>query len=228
MRKGTFVVAYAFAFMAAAALAEDGRIVSVVGVGETEVEPDVATIEMGVYVFDADLLKAKQEADRKIANLLEVFKALGVKSEDVQTSQIYVKPQYKTVDQDWKFLGYEITRSVTVTLRELTKLNAVLDKSIAAGANRLEEIELSSSRERELKEQTLTQAIENAKKQAARLAGGFGAKVGKVISIDTEETDTRPLGFSTIRNAQVLGEVTFQPGRIEISSSVSVVFELTD
>ena len=138
-----------------------------------------------------------------------------------------MKPQYKTVDQDWKFLGYEITRSVTVTLRELTKLDAVLDKSIAAGANRLEEIESLIEPRAGAQGETLAQAIANAKKQAARLAGGFGAKVGKVISIDTERR-TPACSVSPPSAAHGAGRGDVPARRIEISSSVSVVFELTD
>ena len=86
MRKGTFVVAFAFAFMAAAALAEDRRIVSVVGVGDTDVEPDVATMR---WPCTSSTPICSRRNRRPIGRLptLEVFKALVVKSEDVQTSQ---------------------------------------------------------------------------------------------------------------------------------------------
>jgi len=79
--------------MVATGSAEDRRTVSVSGHGETQVEPDIARVEMGIFVFGADLLKAKQEADAKIASLLEAFKLLAVKPEDVQTTQVYVKPK---------------------------------------------------------------------------------------------------------------------------------------
>jgi len=98
---------------------------------------------------------------------------------------------------------------------------------LKAGANRLTNIELMSSREREIKEQTLTQAIENAKRQAARLAEGFGAKVGRVLKTHAGEEG---IG-GTVRyciSAPAFGEATFQPGRIKIDTDLYVVFELTD
>ncbi len=227
MQKSVLIAAISGILTIMTAAAEERRTVTVSGHGETQVEPDIATVEMGIFVFDADLLKAKQEADAKIAKLLATFKTLAVKPEDIRTTQLYVKPKYKEVEDKWQFVGYEITRSVTVTFREMAKLNDLIDKSIEAGANRLEDINLSSSREREIKEQTLTEAIENAKKQAIRLAEGFGAKVGKIVRIEKGGRD--PFGgVMYSMSAPAFGAATFQPGRIKIDSDVQAVFELTD
>jgi len=228
MQQATLIATLATVFMIVTASAQERRAVSVSGYGETQVEPDIATVEMGTFVFEADLLKGKQEADGKIASLLGTFKALGVAPEDIRTTQLYVNPKYKEIEDRWQFVGYEITRSVTVILRDLTKLNELLDKSIEAGANRLEEIELSSSKEREIKDKTLGQAIENAKQQAARLAEGFGAKVGKVLTIEAGGQSSFGSAMYYMMSAPAFGEATFQPGRIRIESEVHVVFELTD
>lgn len=158
--------------------------------------------------------------------MLAAFKNLDVKPDDVRTTQLYVKPKYKDHDDSWQFVGYEITRSVTVTVRQIAQLNEVINKSIDAGANRLEDISLSSSKEKEIKDQTLTQAIENAKRQASRLAEGFGSKVGKVVTIEAER------GGGGVRYnlmfAPVFGETTYQPGRIKIETDVDVILELID
>lgn len=227
MKESTLIAVVLAMFLVVAAPAEDRRTVSVRGHGETEVEPDIATVDMGLFVFDADLLKAKREADLKIAALLDTFKTLGVQPDDIRTTQLYVKPKYKEDANDWQFIGYEITRSVTVTLRDLARLNDLLDRSIGAGANRFESINLSSSREREIKDQALTQATENAKQQATRLAAAFGAKVGKVLTISVGGMDPFGVDLYCV-SAPAFGEATFQPGRLRISSDVHVVFELAD
>lgn len=228
MRHSTFIATLQIVFIVMVASAEDRRTVSVSGHGEIEVEPDIATVEMGIFVFDRDLLNAKKEADGKIANLLGAFKNLEVKLDDVRTSQLYVKPKYKERDDNWQFVGYEITRSVTVTVRQMTQLNDILNKSIEAGANRVEEISLSSSREREIKDQAVAQAIENAKRRATRLAEGFGAKVGKVITIDAGR-DGGSVRYNMLFGAPAFGEkTTYHPGRIKIDSDIEVVFELAD
>ncbi|NOX53148.1 MAG: SIMPL domain-containing protein [Planctomycetes bacterium] len=227
MQRAMLTATFGAVLFVVTASAEDRRTVSVTGYAETQVEPDIATIEMGIFVFDASLLKGKREADAKIASLLNAFETLGVKPSDVQTTQLYVKPKYKDVERGWQFVGYEITRSVTVALRDMKLLNELLNESIKAGANRLERINLRSSKQREIEDQLLREAIENAKRQAARLAHGFGAKVGKVLTIDASG-EALLSGVRYCLSAPAFGETTFQPGRIKIESEIHVVFELTD
>ncbi len=212
--------------LASVATAEEGRTVAVSGHGEIEVEPDIADVKLGIFVFDRDLLKAKREADSKIASLVGVFKKLDVELEDVQTTNLNVRPKYKELDDNWEFLGYEVTRSVTVTVRQLMQLNDILKESIEAGANRLEGISLSSSKEQELKEQALTQAIENAKRRATRLADGFGAKVGKVVTIEAGR-DGGEVRYN-LMFAPAFGDAAYHPGRIKITAEVDVVLGLID
>jgi hypothetical protein len=70
-----------------------------------------------------------------------------------------------------------------VVLRELARLDQLVDLAIAAGANREFRVGLTTSRLRELQDQAMNLALEDAKAQAQRLATGFGAKVGAVRSI---------------------------------------------
>ncbi len=205
--------------------AQTPRSVQVSGTGEALLEPDIATVEMGIFVFNKDLPKGKKEADAKIASLLTAISSLAVAPEDIRTTQLYLSPKYDESDDNWDLVGYEITRSLTVTLRDLKKLNELIDKSIEAGANRLEEIELSSSKEQESKDKTLAEAIMDAKQHATRLAEGFGAKLGKVLLIDANKSSYVSL-YSML--PPTFGEATFQPGRIKIASEVRAVFELTD
>ena len=227
MRYRIVITLLAITCFAKMTLGEESRTVAVSGHGEIEVEPDIAVVEMGIYVFDRDLLKAKQETDGKITSVLGVYKKLGIKLEDVRTTEMNAKPKYKQHNDDWEFIGYEITRSVRVTVRQMTQLNDVLNKSIEAGANRLEEISLSSSKGEELKDQALTQAIENAKRRATRLANGFGAKVGKVITIEDGRHSDGEIRYNLLF-APVFGDAAYQPGRIKITADVQVILGLTD
>jgi uncharacterized protein YggE len=227
MRSSTHVATFLVLFFAAGASADDRRTISVTGHGEIEVEPDVATVRMGIFVFDRDLLKSKREADKITSNILSALKDLEVKMDDIQSSQLHVKPKYRDRNDTWEFVGYEITRSVTVNVRKLMQLNDVLNKSIEAGANRLENTSLSYSKELEVKEQTLTRAIDDAKRRASRLADGFGAKVGKVVTIEAERASGGDVRYNLLF-APEFGDATYHPGRITIETSVSVVLELTD
>ena len=202
------------------------RGISVTGYGEVKTEPDIAKVSLGIFVFDKDLLTAKRETDRKITAILARLAKMEIKAEDITTTQLYVAPRYKDTGQTYEFVGYEITRSMTVNLRKIGRLRELLEQSIQAGANRMERIDLATSKEKELKDQVLGLAIANAKQVAGRIAAGFDAKLGKVlmVSVKSGGGDVR---FNVLA-APVFLEAKYQPGVIAVTAEIEVVFALRD
>ena len=207
-------------------LADHERVIAVTGSGEISVEPDIAEIQLGIFEFDKDLLAAKREADNRISTIVTLATKLGVAPRDITTTQLSVRPMYDKDGKTIEFLGYEITRSLSVTLRQISKLNELLEQSITAGANRIESIDLRTSKEKDLKDQVRMLAITNAKEVAGQIATGFDAKLGKVMSVSVNS------GFGDMRfnmlSAPVFSEATYQPGVIAVSAEIDVVFALQD
>ena len=183
MNRTLVLTSILFALLPGAVLAEEGRTISVNGHGETTTEPDIARVRLGMWIFDKDLVTAKKVADAKMAALLSVLREMEVKPEDISTTELYVQPKYEAIEKEYMFVGYDVTRSITVIVRQLSRLNELLDRCIQAGANRVSRISLQTSRERELKERVLALAIADAKEKATRIAAGFEAKLGKVQEI---------------------------------------------
>jgi uncharacterized protein YggE len=206
------------------ALAEQERAISVTGYGEIETEPDIADVRLGIFVFDKDLLAAKREADKKISALVSTLVSMEIEAADIATTQLYVRPQYKDTDQGYEFVGYEVTRSMTVTLRKINRLNELLEQSIQKGANRIERIDLATSQEQQLKDRVLDLAIADAKNVAGKIAKGFGAKLGKVMTIclDSGGGGAR----FNVMSAPVFSQAEYQPGLITVSAEIEVIFAL--
>src|SRR3954454_23107049 len=119
---------------AATPVAGDGalRTVSVSGEGQVKVTPDLAYVTFAVETNGADLATAQTENATRMAAVLEKLKALGIASPDLQTTGYYVAPQY---DKDQKAIGYPVGNGVRATVRDLTKLGATIDATVAVGAN---------------------------------------------------------------------------------------------
>lgn len=199
--------------------------VTVTGSGAIEVQPDTAKVSLGVYVLNKDLRRAKATSDEAVLGLLEAIRQLGIEGRDVTSSVLDIDPTYsdsETVPPE--FLGYEISRSVHVILRDLAKLDQLVDRAIEAGANRQFNVELTTSKQKELQDQALQIAMEDARGQAQSLAAGFGAKLGAVRSIGSAS------GGNTLRMASSVavqfGTGTFAPGTITVRSELSVTFVL--
>ena len=193
--------------------------ISITGVGVVSTQPDMANVSFGIYILDRDLTRAKKESDAVMNRLLGVLASLNTQQVDISASGINIEPKYAESKAS-EFTGYEISRSIDVVLRDLSKLDQLIDKAIQSGANREFKVNLLSSREKELREQAVSLAIEDAKNQATRLVSGFGAKLGAVRNIST---DSR--GASLYSAVSVsFGKGTFVPGTIRIEAQLSVTF----
>lgn len=220
------IVLVIVATSASRGLAQQERGISVTGYGEVKTEPDIAKVSLGIFIFQKDLLAAKRDVDKKIADILAMLKKMEIKSEDITTTSLNVNPKYNKGGDSVVFEGYEITRSMTVTLRKISSLNELLEQSIGAGVNRIERIELATSKEEDLKNQVVGLAITDAKQVADRIATGFGAKLGTVlyVSLKSGGGDVR---FNVL-SEPVFPEAKYQPGLIAVTAEIEAVFSLQD
>lgn len=202
--------------------AEEVRTISILGSAQLKVDPDSAEVDMAVTIVDMDVLKAKKQVDTSMSKLLEVAKKMQIASEDVTATALHVTPQYD-YNAGNKLVGYETTRSLTLTLRDLAKLDQLLNACIEAGVNQINGIELHTSKEKELKAKALSMAIADAKERAAIIAGEFGVEIGTVQSITAGE-GTIALSLSV--PVEGLSADSYQPGKIKVDADIAVVFQL--
>ncbi len=151
------------------------RLVSVQGVGEITVKPDVATINIGVETQDDDAAIAQQKNATLMDKVNKEIKALGIKEEDLQTSQynIYKNRNY---GDDTQKEYYVVSNTLTVTVNDITKVGAVIDASTKAGANRINSIDFSVKDESIYYQQALKNAMISAKDKATTIMSTFGKK----------------------------------------------------
>ena len=196
--------------------------VSVSGLGTVEVAPDLAKVTLGVYILDPNLRQAKQGVDKSVGRLLDLAESQGIQPTDISSSAANIEPSYSEAETP-EFIGYEVTRSVNVTIRDLSRLDQLIDAAIEAGANREFSVRLESSKIREIEAQAMALAIEDAKAKARQLAEGFGAKLGAIRSVGPKTNSS-----STSYMAAYLsyGRGVFQPGTITVKSEISATFLL--
>lgn len=127
--------------------------------------------------------------------------------------------------------GFVASRSVTVLLRQVARLNAFLDTGLAAGADEIADVSFESSRADALREEARRKAVDDARAKAEGMATAFGARLGPVYSIDSAGSNQAArYGATTLDRIEVTG-TRMSPGRylqaeVEYTGSVSAVFEL--
>src|SRR4051812_33749231 len=233
------------------ASAQEGSVrpsVSVVGEAEMSIAPDQVDFTLEVVTVDKELSVAKQANDTASAKALATAKTFGISSDDMQTDKLTVTPRY-TGEKDPRgahvLIGYEVTKSISITLKDLSKIDTFLSRIIEAGVNRVVNIEISNSQYQKYQEQTRATAVTNARSRAVAYAKQLGQTIGKAYVIREEEADnpsyysngngngngngdgSNDLDEGTLKAPIAFSrEVTFALGKITVSEKIFVTFEL--
>lgn len=218
------------------------RSISVEGEAEVKVVPDRILLTLGIETSDRDLEKAKQLHDARTRAVIDAVQRQGVEAKDTQTDYLEIEPRWDTTPRPENFIGYFVRKTVVVTLREVPKFEAVLSASLASGANYVLGVHFQTSELRKHRDEARALAIKAAREKAVALADQLNQKVGSPIEI--AELSNRwyswygrswwgsRQGYQSQNVMQNAGgdmpadDSVLSPGRISVTASVRVVFEL--
>jgi uncharacterized protein YggE len=215
------------------ALAEEKptpSLVRVTGTSEVKVVPDQAVISIGVEKENASAMAAKHVADSAARNLLSTLRANGLDAKDMATTFLSLQPR-TTYVKHVRVSTFVAEQTLTVTVRDISKLDGLLEALVKAGGNRIDSIQYEVSEPRKYRDQAREMAVIAAKEKAQALANALGQQIGKAYSVD-ELSDSSsqllffnsssPAPFKRTREA----EPTTAPGERSVTASVKIAFEL--
>jgi hypothetical protein len=200
------------------------RTVTGNGTGTVTGTPDTMTLQLGVDTRGRTVGDALGKNSDEAAKLVQVLRSAGVDARDIQTSNFSISP---VTDNDGRQVtGYEVTNTMTVTIRDLAKVGDIVDRSTAVAPDDIVVNGLSFSIDDNSKLVTAarTAAVKQAKDQAAQLASAAGVELGTIQTItETSEPSPRPL---TGARDSATAAVPIQPGSQELTVQVSVVYSI--
>ncbi|MBS0971347.1 oxidative stress defense protein [Chimaeribacter arupi] len=218
--------------MVQAAEVPEGPHVVTSGTASVDATPDIATLAIEVNVSSKDAATAKQQADAKVAEYFSFLQKNGIDKKDINAANLRTQPEYTYLkDGGSELKGYRASRQVQVTLRQLDKLNDLLDGALKSGLNEIRAVELGVANPETYRNEARQKAIDNATQQAGALAEGFKAKLGPVFSIRYHVANYQPMPvmrmYKTAEAApQNDAAQTYDQQTIHFDDQVDVVFEL--
>lgn len=148
------------------------------------VQPDRASLRLGVQTFAYTPRESQAENARVVQAVLEAIRDAGVPAQDITTDYFALRPEYDSYKQGGrKIVGYWTDNAVVVTLRQVDKLSAVLAAALEAGATTVDDVSLSTSRLRELRDQARAMAAKAAMEKARDLASAVSVTTGDVQNV---------------------------------------------
>jgi uncharacterized protein len=241
MRPRSFLIVFALALVVLpAALSAQPRLIEynadryieVIGDGAVNAAPDFARVTLGVTTIGKDAGEAIT-ANAKSANaLVTLIKSEGVAPADIRTSTMSISPIFSQPSPSQPsapaITGYRVSNDVTVTVRDLARLGALIDKAVAAGANAIYGIAYGENDPGALLDKARSLAVADARRKAEIYASAGGAKIGRLMELTEEAGPQPPVAFAA--RAYAAGEAAPTPieaGEDKLRVIITARFELT-
>jgi len=225
-----------------AAFAQNGiepPLITVTGQAEVRVPPDEVLFTLEVENVDKDMLVANKRTDDVVKQVLSLARKHNIKPEDVQTSYISVEPKYSTDDLDDEarrktkrvMIGYEVSKTIVIRLREISRFDELLADVLKAGITRLSNLGFRNSQIRQHRDQARVMAIKAAQEKAKLLAREVGQSIGPAYSISEYAGDVGRSNFAQNSTTVISGDLSDNdsataPGSISVTAQVTVRFRL--
>ncbi len=178
---------------------------------------------------------AQAEVNRIVRDYLAQTRALGAKDEDVATAGLSIQAEYDYSQKGGRrFLGYHVTRTIEVLVRDLDKTGDFLLRATDAGINGVSDPQLESSKAEELQNQALAKAAADAQAKARVLAASLGVGLGAVHTVNSSAEFTPPpvprLRAMAVAAAAAPAsgndQIGFSGGQIKVTATLNADFDL--
>jgi uncharacterized protein len=240
--KWTFIFVIAAAFLllfqlvASRSLAADvttankdaTRSINIIGDGEISATPDIAYLFLGVTTDKATTTEALKANSTSMDNIIAAIKKAGLKDEDIKTSNYSLNPKYDYDKSTEKsiLVGYTVSNTLNVTVKDISKVGQIIDTAVASGANISNGVSFGISDYGKYYNMALVSALSNAQSKAQAIANSLGIKLTIPAKI-TENSSSAPNNYPMAINAKLeaADSTSIQAGTYKVKANVNLVYE---
>ncbi len=196
------------------------------GEGKVKVTPDTAKVDIGLVTEGSDSISVQNKNTEKMNAVIDFLKKdQKIDGADIKTSNYSLSPKYDYVKGKSVLAGYILNQTVTVTVRDLGKIGAILDGSVEKGANEINSVSLFVDKPEELKNKAREEAVKSAREKAIAASETAGFRLGRLVGFN-EGFSGEPRIF-----AETLGKgggtapaPQIEPGSQEITVNVTMTY----
>lgn len=201
------------------------RTITVVGEGSASAKPDVARASIGVEITATTVADATKQNNDKMNAVIAKIKSLGIADKDIQTTNYSVSIQRNTGRTN-EIIGYRVSNTVSLTIRDLDKVGTILDQTTQAGANNIYGISFAVDDTSKMQSDARAKAMADAQKRADELAKLAGATRGDVLVV-SEVIQSNPVPLFAAAPAALRAadsESSIEAGELALKMRVQVVY----
>jgi uncharacterized protein YggE len=202
--------------------------------GKFETAPDTALIQFNISAQAESAKDAYDQAAKQAEATRQVLKANGIDPKAAEVGFFSVNPQYNYKDVKHKVIGYQVNTSVSVKLKDFSKIGPVTQQLADATVSDSQSLSYTLDSTDEAKSKAVADAYRRARASAQALATASGRTLGGLsyASVDTSENirvmapmqrGAMPMAMSAQVSAPTEG---FSPQNVTVTAHVNAMFEL--
>ena len=212
----------------------------VTGEGSVTLEPDLAVLGLGVEARGETVSEALADASTAMDAVLGALRSRDIQDRDVQTRNFNVRPEYEYQEvvqsgarrQVRVLVGYVVSNTVTVKIRDLNSVGVVIDDVVTAGgdATRIDDVGFTVDDQSAYAEELRSKAVADAMAKARHFASLAGVSLGEptFISEAAAGVPITPVYAESFALAKAVSApaTSISGGELELRMSVQVLFEI--
>ncbi|MDB6452097.1 SIMPL domain-containing protein [Falsirhodobacter sp. 20TX0035] len=200
--------------------------ITVTGEGQVAAVPDMATLTLGVTTQAATATEAMQANATQLQAVMDRLKDAGIAEADIQTTGLQLNPNWTQAENQARRIdGYTADNMLTVRVRQIDGLGAVLDTVVADGANTLNGLAFDVADPKPLIDEARKQAVADAMDRARKLADAAGVPLGDIESITEGGGAQGPVPMFRM---EASAATPIAGGEVSRSSQVTITFDIPD
>ncbi|MEC7842950.1 MAG: SIMPL domain-containing protein [Candidatus Latescibacterota bacterium] len=205
------------------------RQITVSGQGLVSVRPDVVRVQLGLRVKAVAIGEAMEQNRLLMTRIVDSLREVGIEERDIITSRFSVHQERPPRPEDRKrpeTPKYVVNNMVSVTIRDLDRIDDVLQATTDAGANEVHGINFGVEKTEEPASTARRLASEHAHSKAEELAHLFGASLGPVLRIREMGGNGAPRPMMAEGALMRSTQSTVSVGDMQFSTHIEVVYAL--
>jgi len=212
---------------------EEGTL-QVTGQAQIQLPADEVTITLGVETQSGSAREATTLNALRMEEVVEALRRGGGEGSKIETFGYALSPEYRRPTQQdpsgQVISGYRVQNNIRVTLSEIEKAGEILDAGIAAGANRVANLQFSATDTRDARLAALREAVRLAQEEAQTMAEALGVRLGPVLEVRGGATPGTPqtLYRSTGAMEMAAARTPIEAAAQTVSANVTILYRILE
>jgi uncharacterized protein len=202
--------------------------------GKFESAPDTALVQFNIAAQEPELQAAHTRATNAAEQVRQALRANGIDPKQAEIGSFQVAPVYDWKNPKRKVVGYRVSSSISVKLKDFSKIGPLASKFAELDVTESQSINYLLDNIDVAKVKAVEDAFQRAKASAEAVARAGGRQIGQLsyASVDTFEPVYPMRAMATDRMMTMKAEAApapteeFSPQKITVTAHVNALFSL--